>query len=92
MLDEAEFLSPYGVRALSRAYLDHPYDFEYNGVHYRVNYQPGESDSGCSAATRTGAGPVWMPVNYLLIENLRRFHLFYGDGLKSSARPDPGAC
>jgi hypothetical protein len=82
MLDESEFLSPYGVRALSRSYLDHPYDFEYDGVHYRVKYEPGESESGVFGGNSNWRGPVWMPVNYLLIENLRRFYLFYGDGLK----------
>jgi hypothetical protein len=82
MLDEAEFLSPYGVRALSRSYLDHPYDFEYNGVDYRVKYLPGESDSGLFGGNSNWRGPIWMPVNYLLVENLRRFHQFYGDGLK----------
>jgi len=82
MLDETEFLSPYGVRALSRSYLDHPYDFEYDGVHYRVKYEPGESDNGMFGGNSNWRGPIWMPVNYLLIENLRRFYLFYGDGLK----------
>ena len=82
MLDESEFLSPYGVRALSRSYLDHPYDFEYDGVDYRVKYQPGESDSGLFGGNSNWRGPIWMQVNYLLVENLRRFHQFYGDGLK----------
>ncbi len=82
MLDESEFLSPYGVRALSRSYLDHPFDFEYDGMHYRVKYQPGESDSGLFGGNSNWRGPIWMPVNYMLVENLRRFHLFYGDGLK----------
>jgi hypothetical protein len=81
MLDESEFLSPYGVRALSRTYLDHPYDFEYDGVHYRVKYQPGESDSGLFGGNSNWRGPIWMQVNYLLVENLRRFHQYYGDGL-----------
>ena len=81
MLDESEFLSPYGVRALSRTYLGRPYDFEYNGVHYRVNYEPGESSSGLFGGNSNWRGPVWMPVNYLLIENLRRFYQYYGDGL-----------
>jgi hypothetical protein len=82
MLDEAEFLSPYGVRALSRSYLDHPYDLEYNGMHYRVKYEPAESDGGLFGGNSNWRGPVWMPVNYLLIENLRRFHRYYGDGLR----------
>jgi Mannosylglycerate hydrolase MGH1-like glycoside hydrolase domain len=81
MLDESEFLSPYGVRALSRSYLDHPYDFEYDGVDYRVNYEPGESESALFGGNSNWRGPIWMPVNYLLIENLRRFYQFYGDGL-----------
>jgi len=69
------------VRALSRTYLDHPYDFEYDGVHYRVKYQPGESDSGLFGGNSNWRGPIWMQVNYLLVENLRRFHQYYGDGL-----------
>jgi hypothetical protein len=82
LLDETEFLSPYGVRALSRSYLDNPYDFEYHGAHYRVAYLPGESDSGLFGGNSNWRGPVWMPVNYLLVENLRRFHQYYGDELK----------
>jgi hypothetical protein len=82
MLDEAEFFSPYGVRALSRSYLEQPYDFECNGMHYCVRYQPGESDGSQFGGNSNWRGPIWMPVNYMLVENLRRFHLFYGDGLK----------
>ena len=82
MLDETEFLSPYGVRALSRVYRDHPFDFAYDGAHYRVRYEPGESESGMFGGNSNWRGPIWMPVNYMLIENLRRFHLFYGNGLK----------
>jgi hypothetical protein len=82
MLDEGEFLSPFGVRALSRAYLAQPYDFEYNGVHYRVSYEPGESESGLFGGNSNWRGPVWMPVNYMLIEHLRRFYQYYGDTLK----------
>jgi hypothetical protein len=81
MLDENEFLSPYGVRALSRSFLDEPYDIEYDGVHYRVSYQPGESDSGLFGGNSNWRGPVWMPLNYMIIEHLRRFYQFYGDGL-----------
>jgi hypothetical protein len=82
LLDETEFLSPYGIRALSRCYLDDPYDFEYNRVHYRVKYLPGESDGSLFGGNSNWRGPIWMPVNYLLVENLRRFHQFYGDRLK----------
>ena len=81
MLDEREFLSTHGVRALSRAYFDQPYDYEYNRVHYQVNYQPGESDGALFGGNSNWRGPVWMPVNYLLIESLRRFYQFYGDKL-----------
>ena len=73
MLDEREFLSPHGVRALSRAYFDQPYDYEYNRVHYQVNYQPENSDGALFGGNSNWRGPVWMPVNYLLIESLRRF-------------------
>jgi hypothetical protein len=62
--------------------LAQPYDFEYNGVHYRVDYEPGESTSGLFGGNSNWRGPVWMPGNYLLIENLRRFYQFYGDALK----------
>jgi hypothetical protein len=82
MLDETEFLSPYGIRALSRSYLDHPYDFEYHGVHSEVKYLPGESDGGLFGGNSNWRGPIWMPINYMLVEHLRRFHQFYGDKLK----------
>jgi hypothetical protein len=81
MLDEAEFLSPHGVRALSRRYMDQPYDFSYRGNHYRVKYQPAESGSGLFGGNSNWRGPIWMPVNFLLIESLRRFHAYYGTEL-----------
>jgi len=81
MLDESEFFSKYGVRALSRSYLDRPFDFECDGMHYRVSYQPGESDGALFGGNSNWRGPVWMPVNYMLVENLRRFYRYYGDGL-----------
>jgi hypothetical protein len=81
MLDEGEFLSAHGVRALSRHYLEHPYDFEYEGRHYGVKYLPAESDSGLFGGNSNWRGPVWMPVNFLLVESLRRFHAYYGDRL-----------
>jgi hypothetical protein len=80
MLDESEFLSPHGVRALSRCYLDRPFDFEWDGIHYGVKYLPAESDSGLFGGNSNWRGPVWMPVNFLLVESLRRFHAYYGDG------------
>jgi len=80
MLDEDEFLSPYGVRALSRHHRDEPYTFECEGYLHTVRYDPGESRSGVFGGNSNWRGPVWFPVNYLLIESLLRFHAYYGDG------------
>jgi hypothetical protein len=82
MLDEAEFLSPYGVRALSRFHHDHPFVFDVHGTRHRVDYEPGESQSAVFGGNSNWRGPVWFPVNHLLIESLQKFHHFYGDGLK----------
>jgi hypothetical protein len=82
MLDETEFLSDYGVRALSRHHQDHPYVFEVDGQEHTVTYQPGESDSGLFGGNSNWRGPVWFPVNYLIIESLQKFHHYYGDDFK----------
>jgi len=82
MLDEKEFLSSYGVRALSRYHADHPYVFGVNGQEYRVNYLPAESDTGMFGGNSNWRGPIWMPVNALLIRALLLFYLFYGDSFK----------
>jgi hypothetical protein len=82
MLDEEEFLSPYGIRALSRFHKDCPYILEVNGEEHRVDYEPAESTSGLFGGNSNWRGPVWFPVNYLLIESLQRFHHYYGDDLK----------
>lgn len=82
MLDEAEFLSTYGVRALSRAHLAQPYVCEVEGFRSVEKYLPGESDSGMFGGNSNWRGPIWMPVNYLIIESLRKFHSFYGDGFR----------
>jgi hypothetical protein len=79
MLDETEFLSDYGVRAVSRYHADNPYTFEHAGNRFSVGYLPGESDSGLFGGNSNWRGPVWMPVNYLLVESLREFHRYYGD-------------
>jgi hypothetical protein len=81
-LDENEFLSPFGVRSLSRYYLDHPYVINMAGQGSSVHYTPGESDTGMFGGNSNWRGPVWFPVNYLLIESLQRYGYFYGDSLK----------
>jgi hypothetical protein len=82
MLDEERFLSPYGIRSLSRWHLDHPYVFTANGQEYRVQYLPAESDSGMFGGNSNWRGPVWMPVNALIIRALLSYYLYYGDTFK----------
>lgn len=82
MLDESEFLSPHGIRALSRFHKDCPYFLEINGSEHRVDYEPAESTSGLFGGNSNWRGPVWFPVNYLLIESLQKFHHYYDDDLK----------
>lgn len=82
MLDETEFLSDYGVRALSKHHEDNPYTFYANGEEYTVKYVPAESDSGMFGGNSNWRGPIWFPVNYLIIESLQKFHHYYGDDFK----------
>jgi hypothetical protein len=82
MLDENEFLSPYGIRSLSRYHRDHPYVFKVNGQEFRVGYLPAESDSGMFGGNSNWRGPVWMPVNVLIIKTLLNYYLYYGDNFR----------
>lgn len=82
MLDEQEFLSPHGVRALSQYHRAHPYVFSMMGVEHRVDYEPAESSTGLFGGNSNWRGPVWFPVNYLLVESLQKFHYFLGDQFK----------
>jgi hypothetical protein len=79
LLDESEFLSPYGIRALSRYHLEHPYMVRIDGMEHRVDYEPAESSTGLFGGNSNWRGPIWFPVNYLLIESLQKFHHFFGD-------------
>ena len=79
MLDETEFLSPYGVRALSKVHEGQPYVIHVNGQPMSVSYQPAESLSGLFGGNSNWRGPIWFPVNYLIIESLQKFHHYYGD-------------
>lgn len=82
MLDEREFLSPFGIRALSHYHRDHPYRLDVMGMEYRVDYEPAESGTGLFGGNSNWRGPIWFPVNYLLIESLQKFHYFLGDAYK----------
>jgi hypothetical protein len=79
MLDENEFLSPHGIRALSRYHAEHPFVFSVNGHEYRVDYLPAESDSGMFGGNSNWRGPVWMPMNAIIIRALLSYYLYYGD-------------
>ena len=82
MLDENEFLSPYGIRSLSRAHAGHPYVLQADGGEHSVDYEPGESTTALFGGNSNWRGPVWFPLNYLLIESLQKFHHYLGDDFK----------
>jgi hypothetical protein len=82
MLDENEFLSPYGIRAVSRFHKDHPYVLPVNGTEHRVDYEPAESTTGLFGGNSNWRGPIWFPLNYLLVESLQKFHHYLGEDFK----------
>jgi len=82
MLDENEFFSPYGIRSLSKYYKDNPYSFYIDGEHFRIKYTPAESETNMFGGNSNWRGPVWFPVNFLIIESLQRFHHYYGDDFR----------
>jgi hypothetical protein len=82
MLDENEFYSPYGIRALSRFHLENPYILKLYGTEHRVDYEPAESSTGLFGGNSNWRGPIWFPINYLIIESLQKFHHYLGDTFK----------
>ena len=82
MLDEEEFLSDYGIRSVSKYHKDHPYTFYVDGQAHTINYQPAESESGLFGGNSNWRGPIWFPMNYLIIESLQKYHHYYGDEFK----------
>jgi hypothetical protein len=82
MLDETEFLSPHGVRSVSKFHREHPYHMQLNGQDYSVAYEPAESSTGLFGGNSNWRGPIWFPTNYLLIESLQRFNHYFGDDMQ----------
>jgi len=82
MLDESEFLSSYGIRSVSRFHLEHPYELHARGMDYRLDYEPGESRTKLFGGNSNWRGPIWFPLNYLIIESLHRFHSYFGDSFQ----------
>ena len=82
MLDENEFLSPHGIRSVSKYHLNNPYSIKVDGVEFTVKYTPAESDSGLFGGNSNWRGPIWIPINYLFIESLNKFYEYYGDDFK----------
>ena len=90
VLNETEFLSPYGIRSLSKYHEEHPYVLEMDGTSRRVDYNPGESRTGLFGGNSNWRGPIWMPINYLLIESLQKFDYYFGDDFKVECPVDSG--
>jgi hypothetical protein len=90
MLDENEFLSPYGIRSVSKYHLEHPYVVSVDGAEFGIKYLPAESDSGLFGGNSNWRGPIWMPINFLLIESLHTFYEYYGDDFKIECPTNSG--
>jgi len=90
LLDENEFLGPYGIRSVSRYHLEHPFVFDLGGQEYKVQYLPAESDTGMFGGNSNWRGPVWMPVNFLLVRSLLNLYQFYGDDFKAECPKGSG--
>src|SRR5205085_1812036 len=82
LFDESEFLSPYGLRAVSRWHAEHPFELAVAGTSATIDYEPAESTTGMFGGNSNWRGPIWMPVNYLVVESLGRYARFFGDSLK----------
>ncbi|KAI9788029.1 MAG: hypothetical protein M1835_002519 [Candelina submexicana] len=91
MLDETEFLADHGIRSLSKYHKEHPYSMEVNGQEFKVSYIPGDSDSGLFGGNSNWRGPIWLCVNFLLVESLLRFYMFYGESLQIECPTGSGA-
>src|ERR1700761_202222 len=90
MLDETEFLSTYGIRSVSKYHLEHPYSVTVDGMQFSIKYTPAESDSGLFGGNSNWRGPIWMPMNYLLIDALQTFYQYYGDDYKIECPTNSG--
>jgi glycogen debranching enzyme len=90
MLDSTEFLSDFGIRSLSKFHATHPFELSVDGVTYRVQYGPAESHSELFGGNSNWRGPIWFPLNYLLIESLQKFYYYYGDDFKVECPTDSG--
>ncbi len=90
MLDENEFLSPYGIRSVSKYHLNNPYHVNINGMEFSIKYTPAESDSGLFGGNSNWRGPIWIPINYLLIQSIHRFYQYYGDDFKIECPTNSG--
>jgi hypothetical protein len=79
LLDPDEFLSPFGIRSLSKHHERHPFSVNIGGMDFKLSYEPGESQSGMFGGNSNWRGPIWLPINYLIVEALREYHAYYGD-------------